>query len=120
LALRLTHPRYGVRKLYETELNRRFEPADREKILQGIELEEGLAQAEKVEAVSSRKVRMVLREGKKREVRRILEALRYRVVWLCRLEFGPLGLGKLAPGEGRFLSAQEVEGLKRVGQERSV
>jgi len=112
LANRLMHPRYEVEKAYQVELNRLFDPKDRAKLIEGVHLEEGVAKVRRVESASGKTLQLVIAEGKKREVRRILAALRYRVARLCRIRFGPLSLGTLPPGEGRFLSSAEVEALR--------
>ena len=112
LANRLTHPRYGVGKWYEVTLDRPLDPRARARVLRGVPLEEGPARAEQVEPVSGRTVRLLLREGRKREIRRIFQQIGYRVEALCRVEFGPLKLGRLAPGEGRLLSPAEAAQLK--------
>ncbi|MDO8730146.1 MAG: pseudouridine synthase [Candidatus Omnitrophota bacterium] len=114
LANRLTHPRYGVGKWYEVTLDRPLDPAARARVLRGVRLEEGPARAEKVEAVSARTVRLLLREGRKREIRRIFQQVGYKVEALCRTDFGPLKLGNLPPAKGRLLTPAEVAHLKRL------
>ena len=114
LANRLTHPRYGVGKWYEVTLDRPLEPRARARVLRGVALEEGPARAEKLESLSARTVRLLLREGRKREIRRIFQQLGYRVEALCRAEFGPLKLGNLPPAKGRLLTPAEVAQLKRL------
>lgn len=112
LANRLTHPRYEVGKVYEAKLDRPLEPAALARLRQGIRLEDGLARPERVELPAPGAVRLLLREGKKREVRRLFEALGYRVRALCRTSFGPLRLGNLPPGKGRLLTPQEIRSLR--------
>ena len=114
LANRLTHPRYGVGKWYEVTLDRPLDPRARARVLRGVPLEEGPARAERVEAVSARTVRLLLREGRKREIRRIFQQVGYRVEALCRTDFGPLKLGSLPPAKGRMLTPPEVAQLKRL------
>jgi 23S rRNA pseudouridine2605 synthase len=114
LANRLTHPRYGVGKWYEVTLDRPLDPRARARVLKGVPLEEGPARAEKLEPLSARRVRLLLREGRKREIRRIFQQVGYRVEQLCRTDFGPLKLGKLPPGRGRLLTGAEVAKLKRL------
>lgn len=114
LANRLTHPRYGVGKVYEAKLDRPLDRAALSRLRQGVRLEEGLARPEEVAALPSGTIRLLLREGKKREVRRIFEALGRRVVHLCRISFGPLRLGDLPPGRGRPLRPEEVRALQRT------
>lgn len=112
LANRLTHPRYEVGKVYEAKLDRLLEPTALSRLKQGVQLEDGLARPERVELQAPGVVRLLLREGKKREVRRLFEALGYRVQALCRTSFGPLRLGRLAPGKGRLLTPEEVRSLR--------
>jgi len=114
LANHLTHPRYGVGKWYEVTLDRPLDPKARARVLRGVALEEGPARAEKLEALSARTVRLLLREGRKREIRRIFQQVGYKVEALCRTDFGPLKLGKLPSGQGRLLSPQEIAQLKRL------
>ncbi|MBI3314046.1 MAG: rRNA pseudouridine synthase [Candidatus Omnitrophica bacterium] len=112
LANRLTHPRYEVGKWYEIKLGRALDPRDRGRLLKGVELEDGLAKAEKVRMLTKRNLQLLIREGKKREVRRIFEALGYEVIRLCRVAFGPLMLGSTLPGRGRFLTKAEIRELQ--------
>ncbi len=111
LAHRLTHPRYGVAKWYEVTLDRPLDPRDRAKVMRGVALEEGPARAEEVKPVSGRTVRLLLREGKKREIRRMFHQVGYQVQTLCRISFGPLKLGNLPSGQGRLLTPQEARAL---------
>ena len=112
LAHRLTHPRYGVGKWYEVRLHKAFDRRDTKRLLAGISLHDGLAKVEKVEVVSPRIVHVLLREGKNREVRRIFEALEYGVVRLLRFGFGPIFVGQLPLGQGRYLNKREVQALR--------
>lgn len=111
LANRLTHPRYGVSKWYDVRLHRAFDPRDAAKLIGGIRLSEGWAKAETVRRLSQRAVRLEIREGKKREIRRMFKALSYQVQSLCRIAFGPLRLENLAPGQGRLLKTAEAAKL---------
>ena len=113
LANSLTHPRFGVEKWYHARLDRALDGEDIPKFLKGVWLYEGKAKFEKVESMTPRIVKVMLREGKKREVRRLFAKLGYEVVDLCRVAFGPLLLGNLPPGAGRFLTKSEVESLKK-------
>jgi pseudouridine synthase len=113
LANRLTHPRYGIGKWYEARLNRAFDMRDAQVMMKGVSLSDGMAKAYECYKVTQRVVRVMIREGRKREVRRMFAALEYKVLELCRISFGPLLLGNLVPGEGRFLKAEEVRSLKK-------
>ncbi|HZD73842.1 MAG TPA: pseudouridine synthase, partial [Actinomycetota bacterium] len=117
LANRLTHPRYGVDKRYLAEVERL--PGNAVKRLrQGVELDDGLARAERARVVAGsgrrRMVEVVMVEGRKREVRRLLEAVGAPVRRLVRTAIGPLRLTGLAPGEYRPLHPEEVRGLYRA------
>lgn len=114
LANRLMHPRYQVDRWYEVRLHRVLEPGDQHKILEGVWLEDGKAKIEKIQKVSRRTLRLLIREGKKREIRRVFARFNYKVVTLCRIAFGPLTLGSLPPGGGRFLTPGEVAKLKEA------
>lgn len=112
LANRLTHPRYEVDKAYRARLRR--PPSDREleRLRRGVELEDGPTAPAEVTRTGEREIEIVLREGRNRQVRRMLEAVGNEVVSLRRVRFGPLELGDLAEGEARRLSPQEVERLR--------
>ena len=114
LANRMIHPRYEVGKWYEVTLDRPLDSQARERVLRGVKLEEGPARAEKLESLSARTVRLLLREGRKREIRRIFQQVGYKVEAFCRTEFGPLKLGSLPSGQGRLLTPAEVAQLKRI------
>jgi len=111
LALRLTHPRYEVEKEYEVELDRSAAPELVSQLRAGVALEDGPAKPARVERVGSMKLRLVLTEGRKREVRRMLAALGYPAVRLKRVRLGGLRLGSLRPGQWRRLGPEEVAGL---------
>ena len=113
LANLLTHPRYGVEKVYRARV---APPRVSERSLQalrdGVELDDGPARAARVRALSGGVLELALREGRKRQVRRMCEAVGHRVVELERVRFGPLQLRGLAPGAHRRLTGPEVERLR--------
>jgi 23S rRNA pseudouridine2605 synthase len=114
LAHRLTHPRFGVEKEYAVELAAPASRQQLDRIRQGIESqgERLRPQRLELEAGERSQVSVVLAEGKKREVRRMFEAVGQRVVRLQRVRFGPLGLGDLEPGQHRPLTKEEIEQLR--------
>jgi 23S rRNA pseudouridine2605 synthase len=114
LANRLTHPRYEVPKAYLVELARPPADADLQQLADGVELEDGLTAPAEISRRGERRIEIVLREGRNRQVRRMAEAVGNRVVALRRMRFGPIGLGNLGEGEARRLSAEEVEKLRRA------
>ena len=114
LANRLTHPRYEVSKAYRVELRRPPSESDLRKLERGVELDDGMTAPAKVRRLGEREIELVLREGRNRQIRRMAEAVRNRVVSLRRVRFGPIALGRLAEGEARRLTPDEVETLHRT------
>jgi 23S rRNA pseudouridine2605 synthase len=118
LAERLTHPRYGVEKVYRARVVPARVPAPAlERLRRGVELEEGRTAPARARQPKPGVVEITLREGRKRQVRRMLEAVGHRVAGLERVAFGPLGLRGLEPGKSRRLSRSEVERLRRAAGE---
>lgn len=118
LAQRLMHPRYGVRKTYRVKVSRRPEERTLRRLAEGIHLEEGRTAPAEVRIVSMlpRKtwLEITIAEGKKRQVRRMCEAVGLPVDKLMRIRLGPLKLGRLQPGQWRPLTDDELGGLRRV------
>jgi 23S rRNA pseudouridine2605 synthase len=118
LANALTHPRFGVEKEYLAEVAG-IPTAKHVGILRrGVELEDGPARA-KSARVAARAgdrgaIRIVMTEGRKREVRRLLAAAGLPVTRLVRVRVGPVRLGDLPPGERRELTHEEVLALRRL------
>ncbi len=122
LALRLMHPRYGVRKTYRVKVKGTPDAEALEQLARGVALEEGPTAPAAVRVVRSSEgkswLEITLSEGRKREVRRMCEHVGYRVEKLARIRLGPLHLGNLPPGEYRALTEREVRQLRRaVGME---
>lgn len=114
-AHRLLHPSGEIERRYEVEVAGAVGDGTIRELLAGIDLEDGPARAVRAEvleagAVVSR-VALVLTEGRKREVRRMMSAVGHPVLKLCRTSFGPVELGTLGPGEWRELSEGEREAL---------
>lgn len=120
LAQRLTHPRYKIDKEYEVTLDKAWNPELTLKLTKGITLDGERARIERVHAMTSTKLHVVLRQGINRQIRRMFEAVGYRVKRLVRLRVGPLRLGDLPRGHWRILSKRELQGLSGPGNgERS-
>lgn len=111
LANRLTHPRYGVAKTYRVRLGR--PPADQEleRLRRGVRLEDGPTAPAEVERRGEREIEITIREGRKRQVRRMAEAIGNEAEALNRVRIGPLALGGLRRGEARRLDPGEVAAL---------
>jgi 23S rRNA pseudouridine2605 synthase len=117
LANKLMHPRYGWNREYAVRLMGRLDEQTREKLLTGIELEDGLANFSHVEEIGGDGAncwyKVVLNEGRNREVRRMFESIGIMVSRLCRVRFGPIALPsalkrgrwvELADGDMRLLN----------------
>jgi pseudouridine synthase len=118
LANGLTHPRFGVEKEYLAEVEGVPTSKHVGLLRRGVDLEDGPASAANAR-VAGRSgdrgaVRLVMTEGRKREVRRLLAAVGLPVARLVRLRIGPVRLGSLAPGERRELTHDEVVALRRA------
>ncbi|HSK21447.1 MAG TPA: pseudouridine synthase [Longimicrobiales bacterium] len=113
-AHRLLHPRYGIDREYDVELKEQVDDAALEALRRGVQLDDGRARAHTVRRKGGRRVVLTLREGRKREVRRMFAELGYEVVRLRRVRYGPIRLGDLPVGEYRALDARELESLRRV------
>ena len=120
LAHRLAHPRYGVDKVYVAEVLGIPDAAALGRLRDGIDLEDGRTAPASVRLLAQKgneaSVELVLHEGRKRQVRRRLEAVGHPVIALERVRFGPLWLGKLEEGQHRRLTAAEIEKLRRAGR----
>jgi len=118
LALRLTHPRYGVRKTYRVKVKGTPSPGTISQLAAGVRLEDGTTATAVVRVERSRNgktwLEITLGEGRKREVRRMCERVGHPVEKLSRVRLGPLSLGKLPPGEHRMLTEREVYELRRA------
>ena len=118
LTLRLTHPRFGVRKTYLAEVRGSPSRAALKRLERGVTLDDGPARALAARLVARRDrtslVEVEMAEGRKREVRRMLDAVGHEAVALARTAIGPVTLGRLKPGTFRKLSAEEVRALYRA------
>jgi 23S rRNA pseudouridine2605 synthase len=111
LAHRLSHPRYGVDKVYVAEVRGAPTPARLDTLARGVELDDGPTAPAKVAAVSPGLLRIVIHEGRNRQVRRMCDAVGHPVLRLVRTRIGPIADPTLAPGEYRELSHDEVRRL---------
>jgi 23S rRNA pseudouridine2605 synthase len=118
LANRLLHPRYGVEKEYLAEVD--GVPTERQlaRLRAGVDLDDGPARAKTAgsagRAGDRGAVRLVMTEGRKREVRRLLAAVGLPVTRLVRVRVGGVRLGRLPPGEHRELTIEEVRALSKA------
>ena len=118
LAHRLTHPRYAIEKEYLAEVDRPPSHRQLARLRRGVELDDGTARAVDARSAGGAAgrggVRLVMVEGRKREVRRMLDAVELPVRRLVRVRVGPIRLGKLRPGDVRELEPEETRALFRA------
>ncbi|MFY9614689.1 MAG: pseudouridine synthase [Candidatus Dormiibacterota bacterium] len=117
LSFRLQHPRHHVEKEYRVVVGGRPRERELDRIRKGIELEEGRTAPAEVEVIpgsdpGSTELRVVLRQGWKRQLRRSFLAIGYQVSDLARIRLGSLQLGDLDEGRSRLLTDDEVKSLK--------
>ena len=115
LAKKLTHPKHKASKMYHVELNKKVVPGDLQKLLNGVELEDGTSRFDKAEFASEEDAKQVgveLHSGKNRIVRRTFEALGYKVIKLDRVMFAGLTKKDLPRGTYRHLGEKEVAFLR--------
>jgi 23S rRNA pseudouridine2605 synthase len=111
-ANRMLHPRYGMDREYEVELESDIESDALDRLRRGVELDDGPARAETARRKAGNRLSLTLGEGRRREVRRMLEAVGHRVVRLRRVRYGPIRLGRLEPGRWRHLEERELKALR--------
>jgi len=118
LAYRLTHPKFEIEKVYRITVKGKLDPRVLENFKQGIKLDDGeigRGEARIVETGGESSVfELKMREGKKREIKRMCHALRLRVIHLRRIRFAHLTVRGLAPGEWRYLEKSEINHLRKL------
>jgi 23S rRNA pseudouridine2605 synthase len=118
LAYALTHPRFEVPRTYRARIDG-GRPSERalRALREGVQLDDGLTAPAHVRMLGPHELELTIHEGRKRQVRRMCEAIGHRVVDLRRVAFGSLRLGDLAAGRHRRLTAAEVERLRKDARE---
>jgi 23S rRNA pseudouridine2605 synthase len=113
--LRLTHPRYGVRKIYQAAVEGKVHPPMLKRFTQGIEDDGEILKAEKARTISATNsksvVELELAEGRNREVRRLFASQELNVIKLQRIQIGRIKLGELPVGKWRTLTDTEIKSL---------
>jgi 23S rRNA pseudouridine2605 synthase/23S rRNA pseudouridine2604 synthase len=113
MTLRLTHPRYGHEKEYEVDVAAPLGDRQLARLGHGVELEDGMTQPARVERCGPCRFRIVLREGRTRQIRRMCAAVGAEVVRLERRRIENLALAGLAPGAWRHVTGEELELLRK-------
>jgi 23S rRNA pseudouridine2605 synthase len=116
LAHRLAHPRYGVEKVYEAEVE--GDPGDDalHRLRDGVELEDGRSAPARARRLGPGRVELAVHEGRKHQVKRMLEAVGHPVRRLHRSAYAGLTVAGLEPGAWRGLEPSEIDRLRRGGQ----
>ena len=112
LTNRVTHPGFGVTKTYLAEVEGKVTPAIARRLVEGVELDDGMAKAESAHNIDAQTgkslIELVMVEGRNREVRRMMDALGHPVTRLVRTAIGGLSDNTLRPGESRRLTASDI------------
>ena len=118
LAHRLTHPRFEVEKTYRVVVSgQSMRDPELRALREGVELEDGRTAPARVRRLAADTIEITIHEGRKRQVKRMCEAVGHPVKRLERVAFGPLSLGDLPRGRWRRLGEDEVEALMRASAE---
>lgn len=122
LANRIAHPSHGVEKEYLVQVGSALSRAELRQLREGVELDDGLTAPAKVAVLDGGLVRMVIHEGKNRQVRRMFDSVGHPVERLIRTRIGPISDRRLGPGQWRELSSAELRALESAvatGSKRS-
>jgi 23S rRNA pseudouridine2605 synthase len=119
LAHRLAHPRYEVEKVYEAEVEGEPDDDALARLTTGVELDDGRTAPARVRRLGPSRVELSLHEGRKHQVKRMLEAVGHPVRRLHRPRYAGLTVEGLGPGEWRELGDAEVEALRELTRSRS-
>ncbi len=121
LALRVTHPRYGIGKTYHVLVPGRVDRNDVARLVAGVELDDGHAAARSARVTATGAARtdieLVMAEGRKREIRRMFDALGIPIERLVRTAIGPIVDRTLTPGTYRPLRIDEIQSLYKLAGE---
>jgi len=116
LAHRLAHPRYGVEKTYEVEVEGEPDDDALRRLRDGVDLDDGRTAPARARRLGRNRVELVLHEGRKHQVKRMCEAVGHPVVRLHRSAYAGLTLDGLEPGASRELAPHEVERLRETSR----
>ncbi|MCF6184485.1 MAG: rRNA pseudouridine synthase [Bacteroidales bacterium] len=120
LTKKLTHPKYNKKKIYHIFLNKELEQKDAEKLVKGIELEDGFMKFDTLaypDPKSKKDIGIEIHSGRNRIIRRMFAELNYDVLKLDRVYFAGLTKKDLKRGKWRFLSEREISNLKKGSYE---
>ena len=119
LAARLTHPRHGVARVYEAHVLGEPDAHDISRLAKGVTIEGRRTEPADVVSIGATRLRITVREGRNRQVRKMCEAIGHPVTELRRVAIGPIRDPKLKTGQWRELTPSEVERLRKAAETRS-
>jgi 23S rRNA pseudouridine2605 synthase len=114
LAHRLAHPRYEVDKVYEADVEGEPDDDALRRLAEGVALEDGRTAPAQARRLGPSRIELTIHEGRKHQVKRMLEAVGHPVLRLHRSRYARLDLAGVEPGEWRELTLEQIEGLKRL------
>lgn len=117
LANALLHPKGEIDKVYECAVEGEITPAKLQRLAEGVRLEDGITapgKARRIKRGRQQIIEITIHEGRNRQVRRMMQAVGLKVIWLKRTSFAGLDLSGLAPGDSRDLTAAELARLRRL------
>lgn len=109
LTYRLSHPSFEIKKIYDVELDKTLTISDKQKLMNGIKLEDGLMKCDNVEIKDDNHVYVTIHSGKNRIIRRLFEHMNYRIKSLDRINYAGITKKGLARGKWRYLSKNELD-----------
>ncbi|MBD3250967.1 pseudouridine synthase [Candidatus Uhrbacteria bacterium] len=115
-ANKIMHPKYGHEKEYEVTTDRPLTAGEQAALRNGVRLKEGMTRMARVRSLGASKIQIAIKEGKNRQVRRMLSVLGHRVTKLKRVRIGSVALGSLPSGHWRLLKPKEVKSLQALNQ----
>jgi 23S rRNA pseudouridine2605 synthase len=116
LAHMLAHPRYGVEKIYEVDVEGAPDDAALGVLMDGVDLDDGRTAPARARRLAPSRIELAIHEGRNRQVKRMFAAVGHPVVGLHRSTYAGLTVEGLEPGRWRELEPSEVEGLRRLGR----
>jgi 23S rRNA pseudouridine2605 synthase len=117
LAARLIHPRHGVARVYEVQLLGEPDRHDLERLSRGVTVDGRRTAPAQIARIGPSRLRITIREGRNRQIRKMCGAVGYRVTALRRVAIGPIRDSQLRPGQWRELSEDEVRKLQRAAHD---
>ena len=120
----MTHPKFKVEKTYYAVCDGKLTSEQRARLINGVMLEDGMTAPARINYTTENHkgdtgISITIREGRNRQIRRMLEAVGHKTLRLKREGFGPLTLGELKSGEWRYLTKQEVAALIAAAQHKN-